>query len=401
MMPQQLPTIPLLLLLIMPLCLQAKWKHHTIDNTSKGADGVRFMDINGDKHPDIVTGWEEGGVIRIYTNPGKNPQAEKWGIQTIAKVKSPEDAVFVDLDNDGYVDVVSSCEGGNRTVYAHWAPKEPGGEWVTEPFPATIKKQAFMFALPMDIDGQNGIDLIIGAKGKGSGVGWLRSPENPRELDKWTYQMLIPTSWIMTIEAHDMDADGDLDVLVSDRKGPNSRVLWLENPGKVANRNNPKWKDHTIGAVGKEVMFIDYADINEDGRKDIIAPIKPRTIQLLLQPCKPGASWETHSIQFPADKYGTAKSARAAYLDGDGKIDIAVTCEHANGALSGCFYLSFDKSPMDAAWKDTDIGGPVGLKYDLIELIDIDGDGDLDLFSCEERDQLGVFWYENPTNPMY
>jgi len=46
---------------------------------------------------------------------------------------------------------------------------------------------------------------------------------------------------------------------------------------------------------------------------------------------------------------------------------------------------------------DTDIGGPLGLKYDRIELIDIDADGDLDLFSCEERDQLGVFWYENPT----
>ena len=359
------------------------------------------MDINGDNHPDIVTGWEEGGVIRVYTNPGKNPQMKKWGIQTIAKVKSPEDAVFVDLDNDGNVDVVSSCEGGNKTVYAHWAPKDQGGKWVTEPFPATIKKQAFMFALPMDIDGQNGIDLIIGAKGKGSGVGWLRSPENPRELDNWTYQMLLPTSWIMTIEAHDMDGDGDLDVLVSDRKGPNSRVLWLENPGKEANRNTPTWKDHTIGAVGKEVMFIDYADINGDGRKDIIAPIKPRTILLILQPCKLDAPWETHSIQFPSEKYGTAKSARAANIDNDGKIDIAVTCEHANGPLSGCLYLSYDKSPMEKVWKDTDIGGSAGLKYDLIEIIDIDGDGDLDLFSCEERDQLGVFWYENPTNPMY
>jgi hypothetical protein len=30
-------------------------------------------------------------------------------------------------------------------------------------------------------------------------------------------------------------------------------------------------------------------------------------------------------------------------------------------------------------------------------MIDVDGDGDLDLMSCEERDQLGVFWYENPS----
>lgn len=378
--------------------LQAEWKLHTIDNTSQGADGVRFMDINGDHHMDIVTGWEEGGMIRVYTNPGKDHKTNQWGILTIAKVKSPEDAVFVDLDNDGNIDVVSSCEGANKTVYAHWAPKEPGGEWITEPFPATLKKQAFMFALPMDIDGQNGIDLIVGAKGKGSGVGWLRSPENPREMEKWTYQMLLPTSWIMTIETHDMDGDGDPDVLVSDRKGTNSRVLWLENPGKDANRENRTWKDHTIGAKGKEVMFIDYADINGDGLKDIIAPVKPRDILLLLQPSKPGVPWESHSITYAQEKYGTAKSARAADLDNDGKVDIAVTCEHANGPLSGCFYLSYGKSILDKAWKETDIGGALGLKYDLIELLDIDSDGDLDLFSCEERDQLGVFWYENPTN---
>ena len=86
-----------------------------------------------------------------------------------------------------------------------------------------------------------------------------------------------------------------------------------------------------------------------------------------------------------------------ADLDKDGKLDIAVTCEHANGHLSGCFYLSYENSPSDRYWKDTDIGGPLGTKYDRIELLDVDGDGDLDLFSCEERDQLGVFWYENPT----
>ena len=66
--------------LLLFISLNAEWKLHTIDNNSKGADGVRFMDINGDKHPDIVTGWEEGGVVRIYTNPGKNPQNKKWKI---------------------------------------------------------------------------------------------------------------------------------------------------------------------------------------------------------------------------------------------------------------------------------------------------------------------------------
>jgi hypothetical protein len=30
------------------------------------------------------------------------------------------------------------------------------------------------------------------------------------------------------------------------------------------------------------------------------------------------------------------------------------------------------------------------------QLLALDGDGDLDVITCEERDQLGVIWYENP-----
>ena len=43
-----------------------------------------------------------------------------------------------------------------------------------------------------------------------------------------------------------------------------------------------------------------------------------------------------------------------------------------------------------------DIGGSVGYKFDRLELLDLDQDGDLDVLTCEERDNLGVVWYENP-----
>ena len=48
-------------------------------------------------------------------------------------------------------------------------------------------------------------------------------------------------------------------------------------------------------------------------------------------------------------------------------------------------------------WQPHDIAGPEGIKYDRLELLDLDGDGDLDIITCEERTNLGVIWYENPT----
>jgi len=38
-----------------------------------------------------------------------------------------------------------------------------------------------------------------------------------------------------------------------------------------------------------------------------------------------------------------------------------------------------------------------GIKFDLIQSLDLDQDGDLDIVTCEERNNLGVIWYENPT----
>ena len=95
--------------------LNAEWNRHTIDDTSKGAAGVRLKDVNGDGLMDIATGWEEGGLVRIYLNPGKDEVHSPWPSVTVGQVKSPEDAVFADMDRDGIMDVVSACEGKTRS----------------------------------------------------------------------------------------------------------------------------------------------------------------------------------------------------------------------------------------------------------------------------------------------
>ena len=66
--------------------------------------------------------------------------------------------------------------------------------------------------------------------------------------------------------------------------------------------------------------------------------------------------------------------------------------ESASGGKSGVFYLR----RVGKKWIPHGLSGPAGVKFDRIELRDLDGDGDLDLITCEERDNLGVFWYENP-----
>ena len=131
--------IPLLASLHWPC--GAEWKRHTIDASSRGADGVRLADANADGLPDIATAWEEGGSIRVYLNPGPARVRQTWPKVEVGRVGSPEDAVLVDLDGDGAMDVVSSCEGRQRTMFVHWAPREResylhSSAWTTEALPA-------------------------------------------------------------------------------------------------------------------------------------------------------------------------------------------------------------------------------------------------------------------------
>ena len=92
------------------------WKRHTIDKSSIGADGIRMLDVNKDGLNDIATGWEEGGIIRVYLHPGKAKAKELWPKVTVGKVKSPEDAVFADLDNDGGNGIIFGSNDGTLYV---------------------------------------------------------------------------------------------------------------------------------------------------------------------------------------------------------------------------------------------------------------------------------------------
>ncbi len=373
--------------------VQSEWVRHTIDQSSRGADGVRVMDINGDGLPDLVTGWEEGGQIRVATHPGTQLSNKAWPAVTVGKVKSPEDAVFVDLDHDGNVDVISCCEGKTRTVFVHWGSHD-SSMWQTQSIPATEKVAMWMFAAPLDVDGENGVDLIVAAKGPGAKIGWLKSPSDARNLEEWKWQPLADVGWVMSIETVDMDGDGDLDILYSDRKSKTRGVHWLENESKTEPVH--AWKRHTVGGTDREVMFLALGDVNQDGQIDIATTVKDGPITWFERVDSSGRKWTVHEVDLPAGT-GSGKGIAIADVDLDGKNDLVYTCEHAEKKV-GAGWLSAGQSVQNRNWRPTDISGTKhGIKFDLIQMLDLDGDGDLDLVTCEERDNLGVIWYENPT----
>jgi hypothetical protein len=381
------------------------WVCHVIDDSSSGADGVKLADINGGGLMDIATGWEEGGVTRVYVNPGPEQSKPKWPAVTVGKTPSVEDAVLVDLDGDGSLDVVSCCEGRTKKIFVHWAPKKradllEADKWQQAVLPDSEKNaQQWMFAWPMQVDGKYGVDLIAGSKNKGAQIGWFESPKNARDLKGFKWHPISQAGWIMSIWRRDMDGDGDVDIVISDRYGKLRGCRWLENPGNGPALTQP-WKSHSMGASDKEVLSMALGDLDGDGLEDAVVSAKDMKILFLKRLDRSGLKWQR--VEISADfSAGNTRAVVICDVNQDKKLDLAVTTWNAKGK-HGVFWLQYDKTPTEKQWSAHPISGKAkGVKYDRIEMLDLDGDGDLDLLTCEEeegrkREGMGVIWYENP-----
>ena len=367
----------------------AGWQRHVIDDSSRGADGVKAADINGDGHLDLVTGWEEGGQIRVCLQPDVELISDRWPAVTVGRVGSPEDAVFCDLDRDGVFEVISCCEGSTRLMYVHCcvdtAAMLDEASWETNEIALDISARQWMFATPLETVASESRRIIAGAKGDGAELGILTSTGVLDGDFSWEWEPLRSAGWIMSIDTLDMDGDGDRDIIYSDRRGLNRGVYWMEQIG------DEHWHHHTIGGVNHEVMFLDTGDLNGDGILEIVAAARDAGIIIMSRDAADSEQWQERIISL-TETCGTGKGVAILDVDRDGDNDIVFSCE--NSALKiGVGWLAAPN------WELQDISGSTeGVKFDLLLPMDVNADGWTDIITCEERENLGLIWYENPGN---
>ncbi|QDT14972.1 FG-GAP repeat domain-containing protein [Alienimonas californiensis] len=365
------------------------WPRHTIDASSRGADGVRLADVDGDGRLDVVTGWEEGGTVRVAFGPPLEQVRQPWPSVAVGRVGSPEDAVAVDLDGDGRLEVLSCSEGRTRRLSVHHAAGDPrdADSWTTTPLGDSDGRQQYMFALPWPEEQGGGV--IVAGKGPGAAIEWWRPGADPADWAAWRATPLRPLGWAMSLRAEDMDGDGDPDLLLTDRRGNRRGAVWLEfDPASAG------WEEHPIGAADLEPMFLTVADLDGDGDRDVAVAAKDAGLVLFGRLNATGDRWRSRTLALP-DTAGGGKGVAAARTAGG--LEVFVSCEHSGGK---CSILRFHFDPGSDVWTAAPTvdcpAGVTGTKFDRLELLDLDADGDLDLLACEERENLGVIWYERP-----
>jgi hypothetical protein len=244
--------------------------------------------------------------------------------------------------------------------------------WRTDRF-KQIDGAMWMYALPLGaIDSRPAI--VLGSKGKDASITLMLGPAQPtRDLSAWTPVRLRDAGWIMSLRAVDMDHDGDKDIVFSDRKGSLRRAGWLEQPTNWTDT----WTEHAVAGQGREVMFLTATP-----ERWLIA----MRGGISLDCTRSATGWAIKQIAHPLG----VVNGKAIEVLPDGAIVLTSNTDASpQPDLPGIWLRD-----ADGRWSSID--PTTRVKFDRMELVDLDGDGDLDVMTCEERRNLGVIWYENP-----
>ncbi len=347
---------------------------------SSGADGVVVADMDGDGILDAVSAWEQSGRVRLHL---QRPVGT-WNNRTIAEgadVAGVEDVVVGDLDTDGRMDVVAACESGRLT----WIRQ--GTSWRSSVIEASVGTGcgSWIDVEIGDINGDRLPDVVAACKeGDAVSIFYALNPPTGEgsfarfDVDAATRRK---ASCVLLV---DMDEDGDLDIVSAAREETVAGIAWYENPGPALAFTSV-WNKHSIGHW-PDAFWLDVGDIDGDGLVDVAASSwEQASFAWFRRPADPRGVWQ----RFTVGEFSNTRGAGITItdLDADGVADLVVGTYR-----SGRLAVFRPVASVTGAWWSTTLATPGG-RLDLVPVVDINGDGRLDILTTIDADNGGVFWY--------
>jgi hypothetical protein len=375
-------------------------------------------DLDGDGEIDLAAGDTAGRQVIILLNHGER-RLEPTVRLRFGREFLPGEILAEDLDADGRADLVIAGLPLSRPppLFTLW--NLGGLAYESGPPLDTVLSVEAMRA--RDVNGNGNIDLIVAGASGGQGGAWVFQNLGGRMFS--VRQQVAAAGKLPAIELADLDGDGDLDMALADE--PSLRTL--------ANRGDGGFEPARVFRPGASSgPSVAAGDLDGDGILDLAWRNKGE-LRVAYEP------WNDEERL--RSEFGPGRSfdrAVAADFDGDGRLDL-VAASAAGGAVA--FYRSegvFEyaearlhfgiQAPTAVAGADLDGDGreelicadrrgaivvleaavagglaatrelPLPARPAVLEVADLDGDGDLDLaVACDLgtaalADPLVVLW---------
>jgi len=282
-----------------------RWISHVVEDDFPGAMSVHTADLDADGDPDVIGASWDSYTVAWWTNDGSGAGWTRHVLDN--DLRGATAVCAADLDCDGDMDVLGA---GHMVDEVVWWENLDGraSDWTEHKVSHYCEGVGSIQAADLDSDGDPD---ILTAPCAGCGIVWW---ENRNDGSEWTDHQLDETlGEARCAFAADLDSDGDMDVVGA---GAGENLLaWWEN----ADGSGTSWNRHSI-EKSLAVCGVHAADLDADGDADIIgASATGDTVRWWENVDGRGTSWYSHTVDA---QFGGAYAVNAADLDGDGTDDI-------------------------------------------------------------------------------
>jgi Chitobiase/beta-hexosaminidase C-terminal domain/FG-GAP-like repeat len=317
--------------------IRGTWKEHLIQDPVDYAHTFKVADMNNDGKPDVVFAEMQQSAhkrVGFFLNEGGGAN---WKLQVVATTGSHNIRV-ADVDRDGDFDIIGA--NWNTETDPNHAPTEMWrnllndrrhaqhlslDKWTYIPIDSQRGKWGDFdkpewlryFGLAIgDVNGDGLLDISARYGKDGKSLAWWQNPGNGS--GNWVRHTVGQTPIEMDRDVMaDINGDGRPDIVVTEENAwSGDSVFWFEQTGS---RGNPNWLRHTL-VTQFTTNSLEVADMNNDGNLDVIAAEHRGTKKLeIWESIEHASSWIEHVISTGRENH---IGARAADLDGDGNLDI-------------------------------------------------------------------------------
>jgi hypothetical protein len=353
---------------------------------------LEVVDIDGDSDLDVLVandrGFEAGGIV-IYINDGVGELRKRvldcWDDNNCADgnwimtVSNPRGLELADIDGDGDLDVLIINFGERNAMYINKGGGElrmlTDGDFVTDTAVSSTDLEV------VDIDGDGDLDVLVTkskamlAKFKGGDQfenNAMYVNEGTGELTK-VMEGVFVTDLAPSHNLHvvDIDGDGDLDVLVAN--GGNNAMYM--NEGGCAFRKLLGGDFITDSGISTS---LDVVDIDGDGYLDVLVansdPSQDNQNNAMYKSDSLGEFRKLLEGVFVSSDGGFSIDLEVADIDNDGDLDVLSIVRGED--TSNVIYMNDGGSELQ---KWTEGASFTDNRPTDLEVVDIDGDGDLDI----------------------